>query len=510
MHRRLSAIRLLLLAMWLLSVTGCAAVPLAHRERSSGTWVRLRTEHFDLWTDLTGGEARRAAEALERTRAALVTAAWSKGAARRSTVRANVVVLASGLDFDRYADSRFTGVFSELGRPTIFLWGSPERWERRERLKDASTTSVLRHELVHQLAAGIYGRQPRWFAEGLAQLLESLVISEDGTTAILGRPNLVALRKYMRQRTFSVRDALAWKSDEGMGEGAVHGLYGLSWLMVYWMYNTQPDAFAAYQGRLATGVDPERAWQESFGALSLDEVDEQLYHYARFGKFQQVNVPLDPVKTEPAPATITPADVHALRAQLALTGASIQADDALREEARRELDRALRLEPANVLALRVLMQLEKGLPTGEWISRLEEQVARRPDDGDAWLLLGQLLGRRERDAERVAALRRAVALLPGDAEAYNSLAWALVTTGHPEEALPLATKAAMLAPWNAFILDTHAASLFALGRCPDALRVQARAVDLIPHRAQGSTSARLLNEKLGEYRSSCGRPAESP
>ncbi|XYI02731.1 DUF1570 domain-containing protein [Sorangium sp. So ce1128] len=510
MHRRLPAICLLLLTMWLLSVTGCAAVPLAHRERSSGTWVRLRTEHFDLWTDLTGGEARRAAEALERTRAALVTAAWSKGAARRATARSNVVVLASGLDFDRYGGSRFTGMFSDLGRPTIFLWGSPERWERREHLKDASTTSVLRHELVHQLAAGIYGRQPRWFAEGLAQFLESLVISEDGTTAILGRPNFVALRNYRSQRTFGVRDALAWKSNEGMGEGATRGLYGLSWLMVYWLYNMQPDAFAAYQGRLAAGVDPERAWQESFGALSLDELDKQLYHYARFGKFQQINFPLEPVKTEPMAATITQADVHAIRAQLALAGASAQANDALREEARRELDRALRLEPANVLALGVLMQLEKGLPLGEWISRLEEQVVRRPDDGEAWLLLGELLGRRKRDAEQLAALRRAVALLPGNATAYNDLAWVLVTAGHAEEALPLATKAAMLAPWDASILDTYAASLFALGRCPDALRVQARAVDLISHREKGSRGARWLTDKLAEYQSSCGQLAKSP
>ncbi|XYI02288.1 hypothetical protein ACMHYB_21985 [Sorangium sp. So ce1128] len=137
-------------------------------------------------------------------------------------------------------------------------------------------------------------------------------------------------------------------------------------------------------------------------------------------------------------------------------------------------------------------------------------MARRPDDGEAWLLLGQLLGRQERDAERIAALRRAVALLPGNAIAYNALAWALVTTGRAEEALPLATKAAMLAPWNAAILDTYAASLFALGRCPDALRVQTRAVDRIAHCAQGSTTARLLTDKLEEYRSSCGQLAKSP
>ncbi|WP_437525420.1 hypothetical protein WME79_38320 [Sorangium sp. So ce726] len=228
----------------------------------------------------------------------------------------------------------------------------------------------------------------------------------------------------------------------------------------------------------------------------------------RFGKFHEVHVPLDGVETVVTPATVTAADVHAMRAQLAFSGASVRGDDALREEGRRELDRALRLEPANVLALRMLMQFERGLPVNEWISRLEEQVARRPDDGEAWLLLGQLLGYRERGVEQLAALRRAVALLPGDALAYNNLAWALVTTGHPQEALPLATKAAMLAPWNASFLDTYAAGLFALGRCPDALRVQARAVDLIPHHAQGSRRARWFTDKLGEYQSSCGQVAD--
>ena len=46
---------------------------------------------------------------------------------------------------------------------------------------------------------------------------------------------------------------LAWKSDS----------VAVSWLLVHWLYNTQPDAFAAYQVKLAKGVDPTVAWPDS-------------------------------------------------------------------------------------------------------------------------------------------------------------------------------------------------------------------------------------------------------
>ncbi len=489
----------LLLAAFLL---GCGAVPGSLRG-SSGHWQHLQTEHFDLITDLTNADAETSARALELNRDALLTTAWSKAAGSRRTARASVVVFGNGLEFERYAGPGYEGIFTRYGRPTFFLWGTPDRWEKRW-LRDEATTSVLRHEMAHRLAAAIYGRQPRWFSEGLAQFLEALVIAEDGSSATLGRPNMAALRKYKAFRSVSVRDALDWRSDEDKDEHTISGLYGLSWMMVHWLYNTQFKAFTAYQEHLGEGVSPDEAWSNSFGSFDLDEIDKKLFEYSRFGEFKELNVKLDPVETHSVSMQVTAADIHAIHAQFGLATSGLRGKESSKDEARADIERALALEPANVLALRLRQGLDDKLPEAEVRRRLEEQVRRRPNDGEAWLLLGEMLRGDANAAEREVALRRAVALLPGEASANNNLAWLLVSSGRGEEALPLAMKAAMLAPWDAAVIDTHAAALFALGRCTDALRVQRRAIDLIPEQLRRTKGARIYIETLRKYQSACG------
>jgi Protein of unknown function (DUF1570) len=486
-------------------VSACAPLPVAP-EHANERWVRLQTEHFDLSTDLPAEEARRAAETLEQTRNALLSAAWSRASDSRITSRTSVVVLRDKLDLDHYAP-HYDGIFSGLVRPTIFTSGTPDRWVRRTTVADESTTSVLRHELVHRLAAGIYGRQPRWFAEGLAQFLETIVIAEDGKTATLGRVNLVAFAKYRDARNARVADALAWKGDGGQDEATIQSLYGLSWLLVHFLYNTQGDAFAAFQTRLAQGADPTSAWRDSFPSLDVASLDEAIHHYARFGTFAEVPRPIAPITPTVAARPITAADVLAIRAQLATTAAAMRGSPALRAEARRDVAQALALEEGNTLAL-ALRRSEADAPPAAYVPLLRAQVRRRPDDGDAWLLLGRSLmdvPGPEAEEEREAALRRSIVLLPRSAEAHAALAQALVRAGRSEAALPFATKAALFAPWSAAVLDTHAAALFGVGRCPDALLTERRAIDLDTENARlargpGSSFAAAL----ARYERACG------
>ncbi len=492
--RRLPAMVVLVLS--LLWLTGCQATTAA------GRWQRITTEHFELTTDLAEEDADRASEMLEQTRTALLTAAWSKEAGTRATARASVVVLASELGFEHYAGRRYTGFFANVVRPTLFLSGPPERWEKRAYPQDDAPTSVFRHELVHRLAAGIYGRQPRWFAEGLAQFLETIVISEDQATATIGRPNMSAMRKYRSVRSIGVADALAWRSDAEMGETKVTGLYGLSWLMVHYLYNTEFELFSDFQRQLVKGVDPAVAWEKSFRGLRLDDLDKALYAYSRHGGFKELTVSLPPVHVVRQRTSFTAADVHAIHAQLAAVGGRAE----LKKEAREEIEKALALEPANVLALKLRMMLDP-MPEDDLLRRLREQVSVRADDGEAWLFLGDVLGKANGMA-REQAYRKAKSLLPRDARANNALAWALVTAGKAEEALPFATVAALLEPWDAAVLDTYAASLFGVGRCADALRVQTRAVDVIPEHASGSKLAKSLNATLDRYQKECGGEAK--
>jgi hypothetical protein len=497
--------------LWSLLAVGCAGGARAAATSGGGAaWRRLQTEHVDLITDLPEADALTAATGLERTREALLRAAWSKLSSTRQTARLRVVALASGLDFERYFGRDLDGFHTGLNGDTIVLWGTPKHWERRERVTDVSTTSTFRHELVHHLAAGIYGRQPRWFAEGLAQFLETISIRDDGTKAALGLPNFAASRRYRATRALGVNDALAWgRPLAGENEVEVSGLYGLSWMMIAWMFNTQRDAFDAYQAALARGEDPARAWAASFGSWKLEDMDKALYQYALHGDVTVYNVDLAPADVKPTVAPLGAADVHALRAQLALLAAGMKKgrDRAFDEEAEREIAEALALEPGHVAALRLSHESRHPLSDAETLARVREQTRRRPDDGEAWLFLGSRLRRAADAAEREDALRKAVTLLPSQATADNALAWFLVQSGRGEEALPLATRASLRAPWNPAILDTYAASLFAVGRCPDALLVQARAVENLPEPTKGSAPARPYLDALHRYRQACGQEA---
>lgn len=485
---------------WLL-VASCVPQPVAP-ERANERWSRWQSDHFDLSTDLPPEEARKAAESLELTRTALLSAAWGRAADGRITARTSVVVFREQLDFEHYATYRLGGLFSTTLRPTIFIWGAPDRWEKRTVVNDESTTSVLRHELVHRLAAGIYGRQPRWFAEGLAQFLETMSVSEDGKTATLGRVNLVALHAYQTARAARVADALAWSSISATDEATTHSLYGVSWLLVHFLYNTQGEAFASFQTKLAQGKEPDVAWAESFPGVTPEQLDERINHYARFGKFAEVEAPLVKSPSAIATRTITAADVLAIRAQLAFTVSGFRPE--MKAEAKQEAERALTLEPGNTVALR-LSWLENPAAKKDAVAHLKAQVAKRPDDGDAWMLLGATL-EHGATAEREAALRKAITLLPRSAEAYNDLAWELVTTERGEAALPFASKAVLLAPWSAPVVDTYAATLFAVGRCPDALVAQRRALDLVAETA-GQGEALPYAEHLGRYTKVCGAEA---
>lgn len=503
------ALRVALVALAALSVlaSGCAGAGLSGGERSTGVWSRLVTPHFELLTDLPPKQAEEAAEQLEHTRDALLAAAWSPTLGGKSRERASVVVLGNGLAFEHYFGRYLDGLFAVFPRPTFILWGTPEHWEKRAALRDESTTSVLRHELVHRLATGIYGRQPRWFAEGLAQFLETVSVSEDGASVILGRPNLTALRSYAKLRSVTVSDALAWTSNEGKSERDVAGLYGMSWLLVHWMYNTQPEAFATYQKQIAMGFDADEAFRQSFSALSLAEIDKQLFEYARFGKFTETARPFEASHVEVTKRPMTGADVEAVSAQLALLGARRQHDARLEAEGRAHVERALALEPANLLAIELLSALEGRLSIQAWIPRLEQQVRQRPDDGEAWLLLGDLLGQASKTAEAESALRRATALLSDNAKAYVLLAEALLRGGRAGEALPFAIKASARSPGDRRALDTYAAVLFAVGRCEDAKKIDQRASEVVTENTEGlkASALRALRERQQRYAEGCPR-----
>jgi tetratricopeptide (TPR) repeat protein len=478
----------------LLLATGARAAP------TPTGWTEVKSAHVTLKTDLDPEEARRAAMAVERTRAGLLAAAWA--GAKLQPERIEVVVFASQSEFVRYFGANIGGIFIHGSYPPMaFLYGPPDKWEHRATLALDETTSVLKHELVHHLAAFIYRREPRWFAEGLAQYLETLRFAEDGKTAVLGEVNLQALAYYKRYHV-SVAEVLPWGGKfDAQDATKTLGLYGTSWLLVHWLSNTHPDEFARYQTLLAKGIDPDKAWKAVFPSLTNGDLDTELHAYADHGDYHYFVVTIPALEPTTEERALTSADVHAVRAAADLAGGLNLVDGKKQlADVRAELAAALADDPGNVRAL----QMQLGLVTPEARVALGRRAAQsHPEDGVAWLILGETLdGVPGSWDERAQAYQKAMALLPDNPTAFNNLAWMYLEKGRPQEALPLSLSAVRMAPWESSMLDTLAGTLAALGRCSEALAVQTRAIDLLPERTSPARRAEYTG-RLNVFQTTC-------
>ena len=474
---------------------------LAGAARADSGWREIRGPHVVLRTDHGSGNAKEAALAVERFRAQVIAAAWPR-APFPPADRVEVTVFSNGLDFERHFARNVGAVFFHDVPPFAVLWGTPEKWENRASLATTETTSILRHELVHHLAASVYRRQPRWFAEGLAQFLETVRPGDDGKTVVIGAANLEAMHKYNSFRSIRVADALAWSSKlDELPEATQHALYGVSWLMVHWMFNEHPAQFDQLQGLLSRGIDPDKAWKIILPGLNTPDIDGALNQYVKHGNYNEFAAPYTPPTPPLEERPLTEADVHAEQARVALAAASWSAEPAKhREDAERELAAALKLEPGNVGAL-LLEARRKSPPERAAIAR--RMTTAHPEDGRGWLLLAQSLpSEPAATAEREAAFKKAIELRPDDATPLNDLAWAYTNQGKAAEAAPLINKAIQLAPYDPSVLDTLAAVQAQLGRCSEAVATQARAIDALPEGVSAATRRRL-ESRLDQYRTHC-------
>lgn len=486
-----------LLAFALLVLT-----PVASADDAKTGWMEVKMKHVTVKTDLSRKDAVRAAVLGEQTRAALLAAAWP--GSRLDQDRIELIVFSNHQEFERYfgdflSDKVVLGDYP----PTVFLYGAPDRWERRVTLELEGTVSVLKEALAQHLSTFFYRRQPRWFSIGLAEFLETLRVAEDGKTATLGIPNLQAMSDYGTHRSINVADALAWGTTlNPTDEGTLLGLRGLSWLIVVWMYNTHLPEFVRFQKLLITGLDPAKAWKVVFPTLAPGDLDQELNHFLRYGSqgISTIAIPQVEEATIDGERALSSAEVHALKAEAALAGNRSK-------DAQAELSAALADDPGNVAALRQQMPLVK---PAERLALARRATAAHAEDGLAWLMLGDALREGGGSAEESAqAYRKATELLPDHPAAFNALATLDLKKGQPAQALPQAQAAVRMAPWDAVMLDTLALALAGVGRCGEAAATEARGMDMASEKS-GTAKRAEYAARLAEIQKTCTEAPATP
>ncbi|HET9596216.1 MAG TPA: hypothetical protein VFP65_11580 [Anaeromyxobacteraceae bacterium] len=422
------------------------------------TWREVSSEHVVLRTDLDSDSARSVVREIEYTRALLLSAMFGRSSID-TVERIEVVAFATRAELAEFTDTRHDAFFyrDAFGRQGIVLAGG---------IEDEQGMTIA-HEMAHMLSAHFVVRQPRWFAEGVAQYFQTLGKPSFGRARSAGAPPGDGYSERLRRAPVDVRDVLLWVSAEDEEE-----LYAASWLLVHFLMSRQPDQFEAFQRRLVRASDPGDAWNDTFPEWSIRRegatkaLDRALRGYLDDGRATarlQVAGSVEGVlKVRTDERALAPAQVHTLRLELPRAWP----DHALRAE----VEEALREDSAHVGALaRAATRDPSAAP-----ALARRAVAAHPEDPRAWTFLAHSLA----PGEREMALRRSVELAPDRAEYIADLAAELDTSKRYAEAVTMSRRAIQLAPWSPVSLTVHARALAHLGRCQEASATMKRAAEV--------------------------------
>ena len=480
----------------LLALAGCAtSAAFLCPARGGPAWRDVGSDHFVLRTDLDLEDATLLLARLERLRAAVTSALFDQAPASRTGVE--VVAFRTEAAYRAFAPPGVDAYYlrSAGGPPRIVVAG---RLDSRQR-------AMLAHELTHHYLSLVFVRQPRWFSEGLATLMEPVGDETGGGAMTVGQapPTRVSRLRNALSRV-PTRDLLTWEGGSTQHHSALD-YYASSWLLVHFLAFRTPERFTELQRRLVRGESPDAAWRGAFPEWSpsqpraLEGLDRALEAYLAGEAQTRVRQVPEAWRGKPQVRLIPAPEVHAIR--LGLWGLG---PDKGREALRAEVDEALAEDPDHPLALQHLAVLTGAPP----LPLARRAVATHPDDPRAWTFLAGALKGEPFDAERLAAYRKAAELAEGNAAALHNLAVELLAQGQSGQALPVAREAVRLAPWSPPLLDGYAAVLIDLGQCAPAIEVQERALEVFPERSS-EAARQALKDRLVTYRAQC-RQAPPP
>ena len=255
-------------------------------------WVVYSSNNFAIYSDQKEDEILLAIGKFESFREVVLQLLQIPDT--RENERLKIIVLNRRSDFTRIA-----GVANVAG---FFYHGvfGPRMIVGPEAFGDAQP--VLFHEYVHYLMNRHSNvNYPRWYSEGLAELLETAEFSR--SSVALGRPTdtflvvsqvIAALDTSSYFRPLPLRQLIDFEPDESASE-----FYATAWLLVHYLLidsvddPDRIDQTTDYLLRLDAGEDPQEAFGASFG-ISTGEMDGRLESYSRSLRFKTFAFPYMP------------------------------------------------------------------------------------------------------------------------------------------------------------------------------------------------------------------------
>lgn len=232
-------------------------------------WVRVRTEHFDLFTTAGERSGRGLALHFERVRGFFLSAFGSESGPLPPT---RIIAFRSQKEFQPYKPSPVAGAYFHRGAHSdyIVMGGAEE---------DDYPTAV--HEYTHLLVAQHWPQAPAWFNEGLAQLYSTL--RQRGGKIVVGQPPAGAQSTLGGTLWIPLRELLTADENSPLyrGEAGAAIFYAENWALVHMLlmdkaYSPQRTALI---GALRSG-DSAAALEKVYDK-PLASIESDLEDYAK-------------------------------------------------------------------------------------------------------------------------------------------------------------------------------------------------------------------------------------
>lgn len=459
------------------SLSACAPVRLGNAEPR---WIRVRTPHFVIYTDLAPRAAQARAELLERYLSAYLDYGWDHHG--ELPLSLNVVLFADEAEFFAFADASIGGFFAEaLFEPWAVLPGT----DLEEHL------TALRHELSHYLAYMALQYQPAWYSEGIATYFETARFVE-GEFLVGGLPPF----RYARLLRGGRISAKRLFNDEPKRDAS---FYASAWLLVHYLLSERDGEFVRYQRGLARGQGHAAAWASAFPDLDLATLDRVLAAYARRDRYLVVAHPAPEAAVASSVERLSRADECALRATL--YDVCVRCGATRLERRDESLACALAHDPSHLLA-NAYRALLLGGGRAEAKAIVERLVAKHSDSWLAWLAYASVSQAEASLDAPFAAISRSVELAPKQPYARMLAAQLHLRAGRFEQALRESERALVLQPTSVPLLVARAEILASLSQC-EPLRSTVTAIGVMAHQRV----ARETIEQLRRLADACRAPA---
>ena len=275
-------IRTLALNLFLLFVVSTAAV--------ADDWLTVKTENFELTSDVGEARAREVIEHLEKVRAALISVTGVRPDQKKPSFR--VFGFKSQGDYLKYSGlKRTAGYFT-------FTWEGPVSMASLQKPRERYQLSGLQivvHEYVHFfLRSYSSARYPIWYDEGFADFISTIEFED--TVAILGDAHPSRIFTLATSGNWLDLDKILQRRSTSDGNKIAH-IYAFGWLLTHYLWedaersvklNTYLNAHSRNPG------DPIGVFESSFG-MSPKEMDREVRAYWRKGALKRAAISIENV-----------------------------------------------------------------------------------------------------------------------------------------------------------------------------------------------------------------------